>query len=245
MSVDVRDTREVRPSLEGTEGVLFDFDGPVCRLFPHNSSLPVAKELRGLVTGAGLESLLVTDEEKRGKDPHAVLLAVHRAMRDGRVRRRTVGDLVGTLEALLSRREVDAAAKAEPTKGAAELIRRLAGRGVRLAVVTNNSARAASAYLESSGLGECFAVVHGRTRDLDRMKPHPDIVHRALASLAGLGVGPERTVMIGDSPADVRAAHGAGVDFIGYGRDETKESKLRAAGATTVLNSYALLLDEA
>jgi HAD superfamily hydrolase (TIGR01509 family) len=113
---------------------------------------------------------------------------------------------------------------------------------VRLAVVTNNSARAASHYLEAKGLLGCFDAVHGRTRDLDRMKPHPDIVRRALVSL---GLGSEEAVMIGDSPVDVAAAREAGVGFIGYGRNELKESRLRWAGAGVVVDSYALFLEEA
>lgn len=234
MSVDVGGIRDVRSLLAGSRGVLFDFDGPVCRLFPHDSSRSVADELRGLVAEAGHEHLL-TAREREDKDPHVVLRAMDRALPDG-------DDLVAALEAHVSEREVEAAEKALPTPGAARFIRRLAERGVRLAVVTNNSARAASHYLEAEGLLGCFDAVHGRTRDLDRMKPHPDIVRRALVSL---GLGREEAVMIGDSPVDVTAAHGAGVGFIGYGRNELKESRLRWAGAGVVVDSYALFLDEA
>ncbi|MCX4990058.1 MULTISPECIES: HAD family hydrolase [unclassified Streptomyces] len=234
MAVDVDEIEDVRALLATARGVLFDFDGPVCRLFPDDSSLPVADELRELVAREGARGLL-TAGEARDKDPHAVLRAVHRG-------RRGHEGLVGVLEERVSVRELDAARRAMPTPDAAQLIRTLSGRGLRLAVVTNNSSRAASYYLESHGLRGCFDVVHGRTRDVHLMKPHPDVVIRALRSL---GLRPEDAVMIGDSPADVGAAARAGVRFIGYGRNARKESGLRDAGATVVLSSYALLLDEA
>ncbi|MFD3501697.1 HAD family hydrolase [Streptomyces sp. NPDC058678] len=233
MAVEVDAVRGGGALLSGVRGVLFDFDGPVCRLFPNGSSLPVADELRALLARAGAKQLL-TAREEQGKDPHAVLRAVHRASPERE-------DLVDALEEHVSVREVAAAHKAWPTPGAAELIRRLSQRGLRLAVVTNNSARAASSYLESHGLQGCFDVVHGRTRDLDLMKPHPDVVVRALRSL---GLRREEAVMIGDSPADVNAARRAGVRFIGFGRNSHKESELRGAGAPVVLNSYAVWLDE-
>jgi HAD superfamily hydrolase (TIGR01509 family) len=234
MSVETDVVSDARSLLTGVRGVLFDFDGPVCRLFPGDSSRPVADELRALVSRAGADSLL-TEEEERVKDPHAVLRAVHRERRDD-------ADLVGALEKTVTEGELYAARR-EPdlTPGVDRLIRELVGRGLRLAVVTNNSARAASYYLRSKGLLGCFAAVHGRTRDIDRMKPDPDVVNRALHSL---GLRSHEAVMIGDSPADVGAAEKAGVGFIGYGRDDRKESELRRVGAELVLNSYACLLDE-
>ncbi|WP_230396547.1 HAD family hydrolase [Streptomyces blattellae] len=234
MSVEADAVSDVRSLLTGVRGVLFDFDGPVCRLFPGDSSRPVADELRALVSRAGAYSLL-SEEEERDKDPHAVLRAVHRARWDDAA-------LVRVLEKTVTKGELYAARrKPELTPGADRLIRGLVGRGLRLAVVTNNSARAASYYLKSTGLRGCFAAVHGRTRDIDRMKPDPDVVKRALGSL---GLCSHEAVMIGDSPADVGAAERAGVGFIGYGRDDRKESELRTAGAKLVLSSYARLLDE-
>lgn len=233
MAVELGEAMDARAVFSGIRGVLFDFDGPICRLFPDGSSLPVADELRELVARAGIKGLL-TDQERLDKDPHLVLRAVHRA-------RPAHQGLADALEQRVSKRELDAARTALPTPGAAELIRRLSDRGFLLGVVTNNSARAASHYLESQGLRACFDVVHGRTREVDLMKPHPDVVLRALRSL---GLRHEDAVMIGDSPADVDAASSAGIRFVGFGRNHRKETKLRGAGAKVVLSSYALLLDE-
>jgi HAD superfamily hydrolase (TIGR01509 family) len=219
--------------LSGIRGVLFDFDGPVCRLFPGESSRPVADELRDLLRRAGAKQVL-TARERDHKDPHVVLQAVHRVSpwRE---------DLIDAMDRHVSSREVDAARKAETTPGVVELIRRLAKNGFLLAVVTNNSPRAADRYLRDLGLRDHFAAIHGRVLDPELMKPHPDVVLRALRSL---DLRPEEAVMIGDTPTDLEAARQAGVRFIGYGRNEAKRKLLRDSGAAVVLGAYAPLLHE-
>jgi HAD superfamily hydrolase (TIGR01509 family) len=230
--------------LDRARCVLFDFDGPLCRLFPRDSSMVVADALRRVVRASGLADLLV-GEERTGKDPHLVLRVMHRArweadeadlhalgVKDGDLR-----DVVERLERRLTEGEMAAALVAEPPPpDTTEFVRGLAGRGLRLAVVTNNAPRVADRYLQLHGLRRYFEVVHGRTADPDLMKPHPDVLLRALRSL---DLPPEEAVMIGDTDADVGAAHRAGVRFIGYGMDPAKRG-----GATVVVEAYASLLGE-
>ncbi|MFF4271195.1 HAD family hydrolase [Streptomyces sp. NPDC001536] len=233
MAVEAGTKSGGRPLLSGIHGVLFDFDGPICRLFPDESSRPVADELRGMLAREGATHLL-TAGEQRNKDPHVVLQAVHRA-------RPKRDQLVRAMEEHVSRREVTAAGQALPTPGAKELIHRLRKNGLRLAVVTNNSPRAADRYLRDWGMRDQFTAIHGRSSDPDLMKPHPHVVLRALRSL---DMSPTKAVMIGDTPTDLEAARHAGVRFIGYGRNEPKRQRLRDAGAEVVLGAYAPLLDE-
>ncbi|NNN34517.1 HAD-IA family hydrolase [Streptomyces sp. S3(2020)] len=233
MAVEAGTKRGGQPLLSGIRGVLFDFDGPVCRLFPNESSRPVADELRDMLVREGVKQLLTASEEQN-KDPHVVLQAVHR----GRPKR---DQLVRAMEELVSRREVAATQKALPTPGAVELIHRLWKNGLRLAVVTNNSPSAADRYLRDWGVRDQFGAIHGRSSDPDLMKPHPHVV---LCALRSLGLGPTEAVMIGDTPTDLEAARHAGVRFIGYGRNELKQQRLRDAGAEDVLGAYAPLLDE-
>ncbi|MFF8972457.1 HAD family hydrolase [Streptomyces sp. NPDC014995] len=239
---DVDDVEYARELLAGGVGgpgvacVLFDFDGPLCRLFPLGSSMRVADALRRCVESHGALDVL-SGRERTDKDPHVVLHAVHRARRE-----RDLGDLPELLEELVTRGELDAARIAWPTPRADDLVRWLAGRGTRLAVVTNNAPRAADHYLRAHGLRQYFAAVHGRTADPGLMKPHPDVLDRALRDL---DLSPGDAVMIGDTPTDVEAAERAGVRFIGYGRNAGKRARLRDAGAKVVLGSYAKLLGAA
>ena len=236
MAVDLEDMREAEKLLWGARCVLFDFDGPICRLFANRSSADVADKLRQQIDAFRVGDVL-TEHEREDKDPHVVLRAVHRESEDR--------DLQGLLEALektLTKGELGAARSAELTKDADAFIGLLAERELRLGVVTNNSHLAAESFLETRKLSGFFGSIEGRTRDPGLMKPHPDVIERALRSLR---LRPEVAVMIGDSPSDLEAANRAGVQFIGYGRNDHKVKALRDAEAAVVVRSYGPLVKEA
>jgi HAD superfamily hydrolase (TIGR01549 family) len=240
MAVDLDDVQEARELLADARCVLFDFDGPICRLFPRAASKRVARELVAKVDELGFREVL-TDAVRSVDDPHAVLGAVHQAGQ-----RRDVTELLPVIEGMVTKGELDAAdeavGKSRGTKGAERLIRMLSGRRVRLAVVTNNSPLAAKSYLKQMNLLGHFAHIHGRTADPGLMKPHPDVLQRALRDL---DLRPENAVMIGDTDTDLLAAERAGVGFIGYDTAPLARARLRHAGAKVVLGAYAPLLGEA
>ncbi|MCF1511239.1 HAD family hydrolase [Streptomyces glomeratus] len=211
--------------------VLFDFDGPVCRLFAGHSAEGVAQDLVEWLEGQGLQGLL-TEEERVHPDPMAVLHAVNR--------RRPHSDLVAELEERLTRQELKAVVSAWPTAYADPLIRTWTARGARLAIATNNSARTAVSYLDDRDLTGCFARnVYGRTRDLHHLKPDPHCLNRALSAM---GASPPTALMIGDTPSDLQAARQAGVPFLGYAGSSHQEKALREAGAECVLTSLKPVL---
>ncbi|NJP69078.1 HAD family hydrolase [Streptomyces spiramenti] len=208
-----------------TECVIFDFDGPLCSLFAVRTASSVAERLRTLADEHQLP-VPATD------DPHAVLRAAA-ASHPGSAASRL-------LEEELTREEVHAAATARPTTGAAALVHALSGRGRRLAVASNNSALAVSAYLGVSGLaGQFHDHVHGRAGEVALLKPHPDVVHRALCST---GAPPDRSLMIGDTPTDLAAAKAAGVAFLGFAPDRQRAEQLHAAGAEYVVTRLGNVL---
>lgn len=226
-----RETEKLRELITRARVVLWDFDGPICRLFAGHKAERVAVELAEWLEGRGLHGLL-TDTERDTLDPQVVLRAV-----DGR---HPGSDLVAELEERLTQEEVKAAASAMPTAYADPLIRTWKAMGSRLAIATNNSPRAARAYLESRGLDTCFAPhIYGRTQDLHRLKPDPHCLNRALSAM---GTAPAAALMIGDSPTDFAAAQEARVPFLGYARNERKAKFLREVGAEHIVVSLEPLL---
>ncbi|MET9255831.1 HAD family hydrolase [Streptomyces sp. NPDC003717] len=212
--------------VRGARCVLWDLDGPVCRLFAGHPAEKVAAVLVGVLEQHGLPGLL-TERERASGDPHAVLRAVDRA--------RPGGGLVAELEERLTEEELRAAASAMPTAWADPLIRTWTALGVRPAVATNNAPRVARAYLAGRGLLDCFGPhVYGRTRQLRQLKPDPHTLLRALDDLAA---APGTALFIGDAPTDCEAARRAGVPFLGYARDAGREAALRQAGAGVVVGS--------
>ncbi|MEG8279202.1 HAD family hydrolase [Streptomyces sp. AHA2] len=225
------DPDALRTLIGGARVVLWDFDGPICRLFAGHSAEHVAGDLVSWLEGRGLHGLL-TDAERESLDPQVVLRAVDRG--------HPGSGLVAELEERLTQEELRAAASAMPTAYADPLIRTWTAVGSRLAITTNNSPRAARTYLVSRGLVDCFAPhLYGRSGELRHLKPHPHLLTRALRAM---GAAPADALMIGDTPSDHRAAERAGVPFLGYARTEDKAEGLRAAGARTVVGSLEPLL---
>ncbi|WP_234367437.1 MULTISPECIES: HAD family hydrolase [Streptomyces] len=228
---DASEIEKLRELIASVRFVLWDFDGPICRLFARHRAERVAADLVGWLERQGPRELL-TDAERVSPDPQVVLRAVGRRSPDS--------GLVAGLEEQLTQQELRAAASALPTAYADPLIRTWTAVGARLAVTTDNSPQAAGAYLEARGLTRCFAThLYGRTRQLDHLKPHPQCLIRALDAM---GATASTALMIGDSGSDVAAAREAGVPFLGYACAESREERLRAAGAEHVVRSLEPLL---
>ncbi|MGW7565718.1 HAD family hydrolase [Streptomyces tendae] len=221
----------LRDLVVGARVVLWDFDGPICRLFAGYSADRVAGELVDWLERLGLRELL-TQEEQVHPDPHVLLAAVNRRHRQS--------DLVAEFEERLTREELRAVPTAWPTAYADALIRTWSALGVGLAVTTNNSPRVVGEYLATRDLLGCFSPhIYGRTGDPHLLKPDPYCLNRALSAT---GTAPTRALMVGDSPSDVTAARRAGVPFLGYGHNERKTKLLRDAGAETVVHTLEPVL---
>lgn len=211
--------------------VLWDLDGPICRLFAGYPAHQIAGELVAKIDQLGMGALL-TEQERSSNDPQEALRGVHE--------RRRGSDLVLELEEWLTRRELEAAPKAMPTPHADPLIRTWSALGVRFAITTNNAALAATAYVESRRLTDCFPFIYGRTPNLDLMKPNPHCLEEAIKAM---GAVPAATLMIGDAATDLEAARQAGVSFLGYARNADKEQILRNAGAEVTIGSMQEVLN--
>lgn len=225
------DAGGIRTLTSSVRFVLFDFDGPICRLFAGLSAERVARDQVRWLEEHGLHGLL-SEQEREQPDPYAVLRAVDR--------RRPRSDLVAELEEWLTQQELNAVASAWPTAYVDPLIRTWSAIGAHLAVTTNNSPRAVSRYLGSRDLLDCFVPhVYGRTQNLRLLKPHPHCVERALNAM---GADKGATLMIGDAPSDCLAARQAGVRFLGYARNGRKAQLLREAGAEFLVSSLEPVL---
>ncbi|MFD7297305.1 HAD family hydrolase [Streptomyces sp. NPDC059897] len=229
---DARESGTLAELIAGARHVLFDFDGPICRLFAGRPASGIARQQVEWLDAQGLGDVL-TDEERADVDPHAALRRLGRARPDS--------DLVLEMESRLTEQELRAVASAWPTQHADPLIRTWTAVGARLAITTNNSAEAARRYIASRGLSDCFEPhIYGRTRDLAHLKPDPYCLNRAMSAM---GAAPGTTLMIGDAATDLVAAREAGVAFLGYARHARKESVLREAGARQVTGSLEPIID--
>lgn len=114
--------------------------------------------------------------------------------------------------------------------GGLELVQALHARGVKLAVFTNKhgeSSRKVCAHLGVTPyLSGNFAA-----GDTPWFKPQPEFAAHALREL---GAAPGETLLIGDSPFDVKAAHNGGFACWCVTTGTHDDAELRAAGAEKV-----------
>ena len=96
----------------------------------------------------------------------------------------------------------------QPLSGADTLLTHCRESGFYVAVVSNKVGDNLRAEVKHLGWDRWISTAVG-ARDCARDKPAPDPIYRALD---GTGIAPDRSVwMVGDTPADLKCAHAAGV----------------------------------
>jgi HAD superfamily hydrolase (TIGR01509 family) len=131
------------------------------------------------------------------------------------------GELIGEVQAM---------------DGATELLEELREDGARAILASSAKAEEVEHYVE---LLDARGLVEGWTTaaDVERTKPHPDLVHAAIEKVGCAGP----VVMVGDSTWDVKAAEAAGVPTLAVLTGGFSEAELREAGAADVVESIGEL----
>ena len=122
--------------------------------------------------------------------------------------------------------------------GIAALVEGLAADGWTLGVATGKSSRGLEHCLATHGLTRHFTTL--QTADQHPSKPHPAMIHAALAES---GAQPEACVMVGDTAFDMAMAQAAGVRALGVDWGYHTRQELFEAGAEAVATSPAHLKD--
>ena len=100
-------------------------------------------------------------------------------------------------------------------------------------MATGKSRRGVDNVVRLHGLEGHFVTI--QTADTSPSKPHPHMIEQAMAEV---GVGPEKTLMIGDTSFDMHMAKAAGVYALGVNWGYHPEDVLAAAGADHILRGF-------
>jgi HAD superfamily hydrolase (TIGR01509 family) len=118
-----------------------------------------------------------------------------------------------------------------PFEGATELLLELKRRGNRTVLSTSAKQDELDHYLEGLGARD-LVDAWTSAADVDRTKPHPDLVHAALDRVGG-----GSAVMVGDSTWDCEAAGRAGIPCAGVLTGGFSACELSDAGAIATFAS--------
>jgi phosphoglycolate phosphatase len=121
--------------------------------------------------------------------------------------------------------------------GVPEALADLASAGAKLAVCTNKRTDLSTLLLQRLGLGDRFSAIVGADAVAEQ-KPHPEH-YRAAVSRAGGTV--RRSLMVGDSAADINAARGAGAPAIAVSFGYAGHGGAETLGADRIISRYAEL----
>ncbi|MEV5309395.1 SAV_2336 N-terminal domain-related protein [Streptomyces sp. NPDC052610] len=197
--------------LGAAEAVILAFDGTLTQLYTKATRSETVRELARLLAErrdpddalAGRPLLPARRPlTPQGDSPHPLDLL--RAFQER--------PYAGELHTLLRNAEGTALRTARPFAGAGRLVRELAGKDVKMAVVTDTSTSAAAAFLSRHGLLTLLrGGVHGRASADTRLPPDPSLLYGAAEHLRVPAAG---CLVIGSTEAEEQAARAAGATFV-------------------------------
>jgi HAD superfamily hydrolase (TIGR01509 family) len=127
-----------------------------------------------------------------------------------------------------------------PLPGARSLLAHCADRGMAVVLASSSNSKDLDAMRRALG-ADAYVTAATSSQDAEQSKPSPDILSAAIDQA---GLDPERTVAVGDSVWDAKAAASLGVEFVGVESGGYSRAELEDAGATHVGADPLALLAE-
>jgi phosphoglycolate phosphatase-like HAD superfamily hydrolase len=121
--------------------------------------------------------------------------------------------------------------------GVHDLLERLVAADTLLGLVTGNIEGAAHVKIARAGLQRFFLFGGYGSDSAERSDLTRAGIARAEA-LSGHDIDPSEVLVVGDTPRDIEAAHGAGAIAVGVATGEYSVDQLRDGGAEHVLRSF-------
>jgi phosphoglycolate phosphatase len=122
---------------------------------------------------------------------------------------------------------------------AAEVIKTLHHKGIKLSVATNKLGRFSRDILEHLQIDDLFGAIIGEG-DGTSNKPNPEMLYLAIDKM---GVPKQEAVLVGDSLIDIQTAFNAHIRIYAVPSGTTSQEELAKAHPTAVLNRLNDLLE--
>ncbi|MCP9621138.1 HAD family hydrolase [Nocardia otitidiscaviarum] len=209
--------------------LLLDFDGPICTVFAGASNREAATMLASVLDSPLPEEIADTN------DPFDVL--------------QYAASLDPITAAAVERRftevELQAVKTAQPTPFTRRFLSYFAEVAEGIAVVTDNSTTAATAYFAAhDGYPRWFVnAVHGRTSaDVSLGKSSPHLLYQAMEQCLAT---PDECCFVGDSVSDIETGQAAGFPVIAFADRPEKVQRFAEHAPAAIITSMEELSDAA
>jgi HAD superfamily hydrolase (TIGR01509 family) len=209
---------------------LFDFDNTLAALEKQVDWVASRRELEFFLRAQGVDEGLFREFPSRNLPLYNALLAGRPASFERHA-------LIKRASAIIESYELRGVEYAAPLPGALALLLSLSKHRNRIAIATSNSSLTVRRWLAKHHLSREVGVIVGRDSLLP-LKPSPEMLSRAL-ELSGSSAA--EAVMVGDSEADLKAARGAQVAFLGVAADPGAQTRFKELGTRQVFSSPAAL----
>ena len=206
---------------------LFDFDNTLAALEHQVDWAASRRELEAFLRSQGIDEAVFKEFPSRNLPLYNGLLM--RSLNVSPDCKALMRHASGIIEAY----ELRGVEQAAPLPGAVDLLMGLRERNRRIAIVTSNSSRAVNSWLVLHQIATEVGAIVGRDSLLP-LKPAPEMIEQALQLIGGTAT---EAVLVGDSEADLLAAHRANVGFFGLAANFEARTRLERLGAGEVFPS--------
>jgi phosphoglycolate phosphatase len=206
------------------KAVVFDLDGTLM-----DSKIDYEKmgnRIRELLVSRGLPEPL-----KDRRKVYRVISGGAATLREYGLPEASLEATMAEMETIMNDIELEALDAMELKPYAKTVVAELHGEGLGLGVATRSHREYTLRGLKRYDMLRFFHQVVARD---DVPYPKPDPRH-LLYTIKLLGVDPEDTLFIGDTTTDLQTADAAGVEFVGYWRDESWAQRLMEGGCSRIV----------
>jgi len=222
-----------RKALRGIKAVIFDLDDTLVQ-----STVDFAK-FKLLVIG----KMAAHGEDIGLYSPNETIVAItaryEDRMRNAGVPQSEIRNRLAELDRIMDEVELEKVDGTVAISGAADLLRYLRSRGMKIGILTRGCEEYANLALSRTGMLDLVHAIECRNSET-KAKPDPAAY---LKLVSALGVRKEETLFVGDHPIDAKCAANAGVPFIGVMSGDVPEDLLRKAGAVEVVRDVGEMID--
>jgi len=209
------------------KAVIFDLDGTIASF--NLDYKAVRGEVRGYLLRIGVPASLLSANESIFEMLKKTEIFVKNSGKSAEAMEEIRKEALGIAE----KYELEAARDTSLLPGANETLKALKRIGLKIGLFTLSGDKSTRYILQRFKLGEFFGVTVPRDK-VNFVKPNPEHLEMALKVL---GVGPEETVVVGDSKVDMESARELKAIAVGLPTGTSTTEQLTVHGANYIITS--------